>query len=76
MDGDGQSGTSMIEVHGEGKCVYGDMEIDKDDVNLFQVVVRNLDDESEEREEKNHSFAKCAAFRYRYSGIAEAIFAG
>ena len=67
MDGDGQSGTSMIEVHGEGKCVYGDLEIDKNDVNRFQVVVLNLDDEPEESE-KNNSFAKCAAFRYRYFG--------
>ncbi len=42
----------MIEVHGEGKCVYGDLEIDKNDVNRFQVVVLNLDDEPEESEEK------------------------
>ena len=43
---------SIIEVHSEGNCLYGDLKINEDDVNLFQVVVLNLNDESEESEEK------------------------
>ena len=44
---------SIIEVYSEGNCLYGNLKINEDDVNLFQVVVLNLNDESEESEEKS-----------------------